>query len=65
MNGHNESSCVCNEWHRYKVGDGVDIVFKWLVFFKAVEDEGGDPENIQIQLPTDASARKSGKVKGN
>lgn len=54
-----------NERHRYKVGDGVDIVFKWLVFFKAVEDEGGDPENIQIQLPTDASPRKSGKVKGN
>lgn len=47
------------------MGDGVEAVFKLLVFFKAVEDEGGDPENIQIQLPTDGSTRKSGKAKGN
>ncbi|XP_076584023.1 SAFB-like transcription modulator isoform X2 [Chaetodon auriga] len=31
---------------------------------QAVEDEGGDPENIQIHLSTDASTRKSGKAKG-
>ncbi|XP_069549617.1 SAFB-like transcription modulator isoform X2 [Brachyistius frenatus] len=31
---------------------------------QAIEDEGGDPENIQIQLSTDASTRKSGKAKG-
>lgn len=36
-----------------------------LVFFKAIEDEGGDTENIQIPLSADASTRKSGKVKGN
>ncbi|XP_029001181.1 SAFB-like transcription modulator [Betta splendens] len=33
-------------------------------FRQAIEDEGGDPENIQIQLPTDASSRKGGKAKG-
>uniref|UniRef100_A0A8C7ZV78 SAFB-like, transcription modulator n=1 Tax=Oryzias sinensis TaxID=183150 RepID=A0A8C7ZV78_9TELE len=31
---------------------------------KAIEDEGGDPENIQIQLSTDSTTRKSGKFKG-
>ncbi|XP_041835521.1 SAFB-like transcription modulator [Melanotaenia boesemani] len=31
---------------------------------QAIEDEGGDPENIQIHFSTDASARKSGKAKG-
>ncbi|CAG5855762.1 unnamed protein product [Menidia menidia] len=31
---------------------------------QAIEDEGGDPENIQIQLSTDVPTRKSGKVKG-
>ncbi|XP_026233902.1 SAFB-like transcription modulator isoform X2 [Anabas testudineus] len=31
---------------------------------QAIEDEGGDPENIQIQLPTDVSTRKGGKCKG-
>lgn len=32
--------------------------------FKALEDEDGDTENIQIQLSTDASTRKGGKAKG-
>ncbi|XP_039985091.1 SAFB-like transcription modulator isoform X1 [Xiphias gladius] len=31
---------------------------------QAVEDEGGDPENFQIQLSSDASPRKGGKAKG-
>ncbi|KAM4592438.1 SAFB-like transcription modulator isoform 2-T2 [Odontesthes bonariensis] len=31
---------------------------------QAIEDEGGDPEDIQIQLSTDLSTRKSGKAKG-
>nr|XP_046242591.1 SAFB-like transcription modulator [Scatophagus argus] len=31
---------------------------------QALEDEGGDTENIQIQLPTDVSTRKGGKAKG-
>uniref|UniRef100_A0A3P8T0H9 SAFB-like, transcription modulator n=1 Tax=Amphiprion percula TaxID=161767 RepID=A0A3P8T0H9_AMPPE len=31
---------------------------------QAVEDEGGDPENIQIPLSTDTSTRKGGKAKG-
>ncbi|XP_070781783.1 SAFB-like transcription modulator isoform X2 [Enoplosus armatus] len=31
---------------------------------QAIEDEGGDSENIQIPLSTDASTRKGGKVKG-
>ncbi|XP_038556800.1 SAFB-like transcription modulator [Micropterus salmoides] len=31
---------------------------------QAIEDEGGDTENIQIPLSADASTRKSGKVKG-
>ncbi|XP_047435725.1 SAFB-like transcription modulator [Mugil cephalus] len=30
---------------------------------QAIEDEGGDPENIQIQLSADASSHKSGKAK--
>lgn len=34
-------------------------------FCKAIEDEGGDPENIQIQLPADTSSRKFGKAKGS
>ena len=34
-------------------------------FFKAIEDEGGDPENFKTQPPTDASIRKGGKAKGN
>ncbi|XP_035507591.1 SAFB-like transcription modulator [Morone saxatilis] len=31
---------------------------------QAIEDEGGDPENIQIQLSTDTPPRKGGKAKG-
>ncbi|KAM6943016.1 SAFB-like transcription modulator isoform 2-T2 [Xenentodon cancila] len=31
---------------------------------QAIEDEGGDPENFQIQLPSDTTTRKSGKSKG-
>ncbi|XP_070691365.1 SAFB-like transcription modulator [Pempheris klunzingeri] len=31
---------------------------------QALEDEDGDPENIQIQLSADASTRKVGKAKG-
>ncbi|XP_068171209.1 SAFB-like transcription modulator [Antennarius striatus] len=31
---------------------------------QAVEDEGDDPENIQIHLPTDTPPRKAGKAKG-
>ncbi|XP_037612099.1 SAFB-like transcription modulator isoform X1 [Sebastes umbrosus] len=31
---------------------------------QALEDEDGDTENIEIQLSTDTSTRKSGKVKG-
>nr|XP_020461314.1 SAFB-like transcription modulator [Monopterus albus] len=31
---------------------------------QAIEDEGGDPENIQIQVSADSSTRKSGKAKG-
>lgn len=33
--------------------------------FKAIEDEGGDSENFQINLSTDATTRRSGKAKGN
>ncbi|XP_037546054.1 SAFB-like transcription modulator isoform X2 [Nematolebias whitei] len=31
---------------------------------QAIEDEGGDPENFQIQLSSDSSTRRSGKAKG-
>ncbi|KAK2854054.1 hypothetical protein Q5P01_006715 [Channa striata] len=31
---------------------------------QAIEDEGGDPENIQIKLSTEASSGKVGKAKG-
>ncbi|XP_061599522.1 SAFB-like transcription modulator isoform X2 [Cololabis saira] len=31
---------------------------------QAIEDEGGDPENFQTQLPSDTITRKSGKAKG-
>ncbi|TMS13608.1 SAFB-like transcription modulator [Larimichthys crocea] len=31
---------------------------------QAIEDEGGDPENIQVQPPTDTPTRKGGKAKG-
>uniref|UniRef100_A0A1A7Z563 SAFB-like, transcription modulator n=1 Tax=Iconisemion striatum TaxID=60296 RepID=A0A1A7Z563_9TELE len=31
---------------------------------QAIEDEGGDPENFEIQLSTETPPRKSGKVKG-
>ena len=34
------------------------------IFLKALEDEDGDTENIQIQLSTDSSTRKGGKAKG-
>lgn len=38
----------------------------FLFFFKkAIEDEDGDPEDIQIQPSTDGSSRKGGKSKGN
>uniref|UniRef100_A0A8D3D8D4 SAFB-like, transcription modulator n=1 Tax=Scophthalmus maximus TaxID=52904 RepID=A0A8D3D8D4_SCOMX len=32
---------------------------------QAVEDEGGDPENFQTQLPSETVPRKVGKAKGN
>lgn len=35
------------------------------MFFKAIEDEGGDPENIQLQLSAETPTRKGGKAKGN
>lgn len=46
--------------------------FKLFVFlneinccFKAIEDEGGDPENFEIQLSGDSvTPRKGGKAKG-
>ncbi|XP_017259843.1 SAFB-like transcription modulator isoform X2 [Kryptolebias marmoratus] len=31
---------------------------------QAIEDEGGDPENIQKRVSTDSSTRRSGKAKG-
>ncbi|XP_030575543.1 SAFB-like transcription modulator [Archocentrus centrarchus] len=31
---------------------------------QALEDEGGDPENIQLQLSAETSTRKGGKAKG-
>uniref|UniRef100_A0A3B3CYT7 SAP domain-containing protein n=1 Tax=Oryzias melastigma TaxID=30732 RepID=A0A3B3CYT7_ORYME len=31
---------------------------------QAIQDEDGDPENIQIQLSTDSTPRRSGKFKG-
>ncbi|KAG8001535.1 SAFB-like transcription modulator [Nibea albiflora] len=31
---------------------------------QAIEDEGGDPENIQVQPPNDTPTRKGGKAKG-
>lgn len=34
-------------------------------FFKALEDEGGDQENIQIPIPFEATSKKGGKTKGN
>lgn len=33
--------------------------------YKALQHEGGDQENIQIQAPFDASSKKGGKTKGN
>lgn len=33
--------------------------------YKALQDEGGDQENIQIQVPFEASSKKGGKTKGN
>ena len=35
------------------------------LFFKALEDEDCDTENIEIPLTADTSTRKDGKVKGN
>lgn len=31
---------------------------------QAIEDEGGDPENIQLQLSAETPTRKGGKAKG-
>lgn len=45
--------------------DCVCFLLNYLSFFlKAIEDEGGDPENIQVQPPTDTPTRKGGKAKG-
>lgn len=33
--------------------------------YKALQDEGGDQENIQIQVPFEATSKKGGKTKGN
>lgn len=35
-----------------------------ICLFKALEDEGADQENLQIQLPADATPKKSGRAKG-
>lgn len=34
-------------------------------FYKALQNEGGDQENIQIQVPFEAPSKKGGKTKGN
>lgn len=49
----------------FKFHFGSPLVKRGFVFSKAVEDEDGDQENIQIQLTPESSARKGGKLKGN